>query len=215
MKNTLKTVKKIGIPVIILLIVILGGIYLLSQQSSQVSTTQNNTDSPYPQTSEAAGVKVIPVDNLKLVKLADTTVTFSDNYIVNTIIESKAVAGIVCGSKESENPSCIINFITDGTDTYHISTPFEPISNAGVKASRTKDEQLDTQNGSVTLKYDILEIVNENGDIVVEQSRVVQIYGCVKNGVCIGSGTLPFAALEDNQSAVTKFEEFVKSLTVK
>lgn len=215
MNKNLINIKTIGIPVAILLIVILGVIYLLTQKGNSNNLNFDTNTASYPESSEAAGITVFPVENLKEVKLSDSVLTFNDSYIVNTIMQTKSVSGIKCGDVNSSTSACIINAITDGQDTYYLSTPFEPVADVGITTSNTEIKQLDGASGTVSLKYSYLNVVNENGDILADQALVTQVYGCIKSGVCVGSGTFPIAEKQSNMAAVTKFEDFVKSINFK
>lgn len=215
MNKTLIKIKRFIPPLLILIIVITGVVYLLTQQN-QTDTVNNTTgDLNYPQTSEAAGIRVIPVDNLKQIKLANSTISFNENYLVNTIMETKSFSGITCSDTNTDGSTCIIGFITDSKDTYYLSTPFEPIADAQINTSSVDSKDIESSLGTITLKYSNLNVVDEKGEIVMAQTLVVQIHGCAQNGICVGSGVLPFASSEDNKSAVSKFEDFVRSLALK
>lgn len=208
MNNLTTKFKTLGIPVVILLIILLGVIYLLTQ-NNQVTDTTTNQDST--STVEESNVNLIPVENLTQVKFSDTVVTFAEGYNVNTTVEASTVNGVNCSS---ENTTCIINFITDVANTYYISTPAAPIANDGLDRSNDQAKQFDTNSTSVLLNYSILSVTNDAGDVLPDQSLTSQIYGCITERVCVGSGMLDTTTLEANRESIAKFENFVRSINI-
>lgn len=208
MNKKISKLKNVGVPVVIILLVILSVIFLLTRGNPTETSDSTNIEELVAEDTDAT---LLPVENLKVAKIANTAVTFNDSYYINTIVQGKKVSGVTCGV--DDNDSCIINFITDGTSTYYLATPFEPTIDDGIE----KDDiakPLDLSSGTVYMKYSILEVVNEEGDQLLDESLVAQIYGCIKDGICVGSGWLDTTDLATNQAQITKFEDFVKSLNV-
>lgn len=208
MNKKISKLKNVGIPVVIMLLVLLGVIFLLTRGSTSETSDSQNIEELI---AEDTNITLLPVDNLKQAKIANTVVTFNDSYFINTSVQGKKVSGVTCGV--DDNDSCIINFITDGTSTYYLATPFEPTIEDGIE----KDDiakPIDLTTGTVYLKYSNLEVVNEEGDILLDESLTVQVYGCVRDGICVGSGWLDTTDLTTNQAQVIKFEDFVKSLNI-
>lgn len=209
MNKKLLNLKNVGVPVGIVLLIILALIFLLTRNNTQEPLDSSTTTDLVAEDSDAT---LLPVENLKQAKLANTVVTFNDSYYINTVVQGKNVSGVTCGV--STNDSCIINFITDGTSTYYLATPFEPTINDGIEKEDIA-KPIDLTSGTTYLKHSILEVVNEEGDILLDESLTAQIYGCVTDGICVGSGWLDTTDLATNQAQITKFEDFVKSLNVR
>jgi len=208
MNKKLLNLKNIGVPVVVVLLIILGIIFLLSKNNPLSTPLISN---PSLTTVEDSDITLLPVENLNQVKLADSVISFNEPYFVNTVVQARSVSGIKCGT--SENDSCIINFITDESSTFHISTPFEPMAEDGLNKEAIA-KTFETVTGTVYLKYKIIDVVNEAGEKIPEESLTAQIYGCIKNNICVGSGILDISTKVANTQQVTKFEDFVKSLNI-
>ncbi len=211
MNTLLHKLKNLGIPVVILLIVILGVIFILSN-NSRSTTINNSTNEDTNQSAESENIKVIPVKDLTTAELADKQVKFSSSFFINSIVQSDKVSGVSCGTDGTS--ICIINFITDETDTYYLSTPLEPIALDGLERILDKAETFESSNGSIFLKYARINFVDDNGEPITDKRIVSQIYGCIQDNVCLGSGVLDTSNEEANAAAVAKFEEFVRSITI-
>ncbi|MBE0573684.1 hypothetical protein IH575_02150 [Candidatus Dojkabacteria bacterium] len=209
MKNHIENYSKYIIPLAVVGLIILGIIVIITtrdnSQLGQDELTQEEITSL-----ENENLTVLEVKNQKEIVIANKKVTFDESFLVNSIVQANKVSGIEC--RGAGGRVCIINFVTDGETTYYISTPAEPIAIDGFNRSKDSAKLFSTPSGDMYLAYSILEIVNEAGEIQTDTTLVSQMFGCLQDTICVGSGALDITDTELNARQVAAFEEFVRSL---
>jgi hypothetical protein len=196
------------IPVIIVIIVIAGVIFLMLRNGQ--SSTVNNDSISNIQT-DVEKIKILPIESLTELKLADSKITFNSAYFINTLAQGRDFEVVTCGTNDQQ--SCVLAFVTDGVDTYYISTPFEPIASNSVtvepiaKSFNYKDSEL-------FFKNNIIESFNEDGTKVEGSDMTAQMYGCLNTKICIGSGLIELTNKESNNAKTSKFIDFVNSINI-
>lgn len=210
MKKILEKLKTLGIPVIILLLVILGVIFILSNSNTQLNNS-NTEDNAALEESEDS-INVLEVTDKESTVIAGKKITFNENFFINTTAQANRVSGISCGS--AGNETCIINFITNGVDTYYISTPLEPVASDGLIRDLDTVESISIKDNTIFLKYAKIFYVNDEGSSIKDKYTVSQIYGCIESGICVGSGFLDNSSDQANAESVIRFEQFLKSISI-
>lgn len=213
MNKTILKRPEVIVGVIVFLLLVIAAIYILKPSgipSSSTLETPVQTDLLIADnSSEGQQINVLPIDDNKVITIGSFKVTFDTNFFVNSIVQAKQVSNIQCGL-DTDN-GCVIDFLINGITTYYVSTPKTPIAVDGL--DRSNDKLIDLNGHFFSYSY-VTKVEDSENAAPFESKTVSQIYGCVKDNICVGSGV--FDTLDDvhNAQQVSDFENFVKSIQI-
>ena len=194
---------------LVIIIIILGGYLLLGTRFSD-ENKQNNENNELEVDKKAT---LLPLDDLKRFTLGGKTIKLGTewnaiNYYVNTEGFNLKCAGIT-------DNNCSAVLLSNGVSSFYLSSPTQ-ISILDGPTGFKKTIKLGTKTKAVDFTFEqsdtyVTSYSDQTGEIDIKIYK--QIYGCLRENVCLSSGMLPMSQLE-NEKHVNDFINLVAEISV-